>query len=308
MSSAGARLVGRRGVVWTAIRVVAALYLSGCSDLTDATLGACVESTPEWCPLRPDYDWMYEQHENGIGIDTRKYLTVQHDRSEIRGPLGEETAVRTWRANVDSGDSAAAAWRWVIANDQGLFWRADIGVVSTTMEAPCASYGPDDDLRDCTEVVPTYDRTYYPMATRLDLRAEHLCERSAWSARYIRHEIQIGATDAGDSDLCGLETWRARIEDCPGLDTEITEEWSVQYLSRTIDVPAGHFEECLCVRRKGSADVPDSTFCFAKGIGKVYELERPFHVECLESYHIDDDTWGPPPDWEHGCDDDLVEP
>lgn len=120
-------------------------------------------------------------------------------------------------------------------------------------------------------------------------------------------EIELGDLDDTELENCGLDQWRTDPEGCPALDKEVTDHWEVQSIDATIDVPAGHFEDCLCVRRISDDHRSDQTYCFAEGVGKVYELDRPDHVECLASYEIDADTWGPRDGPEHGCDENQVE-
>lgn len=296
-------------------RAVAVLVLAvahaACSQLTDADLGACAEADPEWWPLRPAVWWRLEQYElTGGGRRTEKYTEVQFDRSEIHGLLGNETAVRTWRANFDFGEDHAdeAGWRWVVAGADGFEWRADIWVHTTTRSVPCAGMGPDEDPRWCDEVEPISDRTYFPGKPRLDLRPEHLCERSVWRSTYVDRKIEIGvdAKDRAEIENCDLETWRRHPEECDYLDTEVTDEWTVRSVDETIDVPAGHFEHCLCVTRTN----PDSaaTYCFAPGRGKVFELDEGDLVECLADFQVDVDTRASSPDWEVSCDLDQLRP
>jgi hypothetical protein len=288
--------------------VIVVAVVLGCEGNSDYTLGECAESTTEWWPLRPGSWWRYEQLELGESKFTEKYTEVQY-ASAIHGLLGDETAARTWRANVDRDETDAreAGWRWVIATEQELAWRADVWVGAAGLSAPCEPLGSDDDPRLCTEVEPSSDRTYFPSKLRLDLREEHLCERSAWTSTYVERKIEIGedAHDVPELENCHVDTWRTSPGACDYLDTEITDEWNVRYVDHTIQVPAGPFEHCLCVRRKNAKG--DVTYCFAEGIGKVYEVENNDHVECLADYHIDADTEASSPDWELECDPNQLE-
>lgn len=86
------------------------------------------------------------------------------------------------------------------------------------------------------------------------------------------------------------------------------DRWSVVSIARHIEVPAGIFEDCLCVRRRAHVigDTPgfedeDKTYCFARGVGKVFEHDRRDQlVECLAHVCRDgvcDPATGPPCDW-----------
>ncbi len=290
--------------------LLALAALPACDDNTDATLGACATPTTEWWPLRPGVVWQYEQIEFGRNTTSDKVLEVQYDRSAMHGLLGDETAVRTWRADRDRGDVEPyeAGFRWFLATDDGFGFRRDIWVDADTAEAPCTSLVSDGDLAGCEELAPLADVTYFPMRIRLDLTPERLCARSEWSSTFVERTIEIGlgpGDDNPDLDNCAEDTWRTDVASCPALEEETTDRWDVQYVDHTIDVPAGHFEHCLCVRRQGSTS--NKTYCFAKGVGKVYELDRNNLVECLSAYRIDNDTAGPPADWRYDCDSNQVE-
>jgi hypothetical protein len=293
-----------------AVLLVVAVALLACDENTDATLGECVEPTTEWWPLRPGVVWNYEQLELSLDTVTEKRLVVEYDRAQIHGLLGDETGVRTWRADVDRGAVSPfeAGWRFFTATAARFGFRRDVWVGADTMAAPC-DLEPDEDVAQCEGAPVFSDTTYFPMRVRLDLTPNRLCERSAWSSPYVRTTIEVEVGDLDDESLvnCSLEDWRRDPLGCPSLDREVTDQWEVQSVDETIDVPAGHFENCLCVRRISSDHRSDQTYCFAKGIGKVYELDRPDHVECLADYRIDADTWGPRDGPEHGCDENQIE-
>ena len=265
------------------------VLVAGCGELTDGELGRCAESTPEWWPLRPGIRWVYEEIDfHSDPPQHTKDLSVQAGRAPILGLAGDQKGFRTWR-----GDYDGTGWRWFIDEDSAFSFRRDVWMQAEDGEPvdprPPCTVAADEDVRSCLQAAPASENYYLPSKKRLDYRPDRVCERSAWRDSHVKWTIEIGSDEAAGE--CPLDRWRSDPAACVGTASDSTEEeWSVVSIAERIEVPAGAFDDCLCVRRAvdDPADPQDKTFCFARGIGKVYELDKGNAVECLSEYCVDD--------------------
>lgn len=287
------------------------VILGGCGALTDAdpSLGRCAEPTAAWWPLDQGNRWVYDEIKFDVGPeDARKELVIQRAPAMVMGLAGEQQGVRAWRNERDG-----TGWRWLIDEGSGVSFRRDVWLGHTGVEAPCNELGPDEDVRGCTDVSPVEDKYYLPQKKRLDYRPDRVCEKSAWEETYSDWSIEIGAPDATHPDRCPLEVWRQDADGagCPVSSTATqTNQWSVVFIGRRIEVPAGAFEHTLCVRRRDTTnpgDMRDVTYCFAQGIGKVYELDAGTQVECLTEYCLAGTPCEPAAPTGYPCDRDELE-
>lgn len=259
--------------------------LAGCGNVTDGVppdLGQCATPTSDWWPLDEGNRWVYDEIVFDLNPpEVKKELVVQRAPAPVLGLAGSQEGIRTWRTDRDG-----SGWRWFVDDGSAISFRRDIWVEGVPVwvdgippPIPCDDLGRDDDPRTCDETAPAQERYFLSGRKRLDYRPERVCEGSVWTESHVSWTIPIG-----EDEDCSLAQWRTSASPgCVGT-TETTEErWSVDSISRRIEVPAGVFEDCLCVRRQveDPIDPEDKTYCFAKDIGKVYELDRGNLVECL---------------------------
>lgn len=289
--------------------LVAALGGCGLTDAADAPLGRCADSTARWWPLDEGNRWLYLVRPlDGEAGDDVKELVIQRAPARVGGLAGDQEGVRAWR-----NDPEGTGWRWFVDEGSALSFRRDVWLGGLDIPAPCPALGPDEDVRGCTEVAPTEETYFLPRKTRLDYGRDRVCERSAWQDRYDEWTIEIGQPDGLHPDRCPLDVWRQGQDGagCAVSDKKTsTEEWTVASVGRRIEVPAGAFEDTLCVVRADSTDPQDPrevTYCFARGIGKVYEIDDGNRVECLTEYCVDGGPCEPVGGPSYGCDEDELD-
>ena len=125
----------------------------------------------------------------------------------------------------------------------------------------------------------TQEKTYDPPALRLDLSEPHACNGDTWSES---HGVASWSGDKEPASFAQTETWTVR-----GVHTAVYDE----LMDRSFD--------SFCVERESDIPAPladgtvppidggTGTFCFAYGIGKVYESTQE-EIETLERFCVGD--------------------
>lgn len=143
--------------------------------------------------------------------------------------------------------------------------------------------------RDPRTGVPSQDDYYEPYMLRLDYAIERLCAGGLeYSSSHVRKTIDI--------TTCRPQ-WNEGPAGCPSESVElrhVDERWTVLE-PRDCTVERDE-RACLCVNRHqlgSGGDVSQGTFCFARGIGKVFE--RTDLLEQLVAHCLDGPACPAPP-------------
>lgn len=250
---------GARGAIGAS--ALLALGLAACGDLTDgATLGACSESTRDWWPLETGARWTYRvtDFSNRVvapldnlppDVDWKEH-EVEGEAVPIGGLLGDELGTR-----MRVTDPLSSEWdlSWFSEQDEAYRWRRKL----------FSPLGAQD---------PGKDSYYLPWRTRLDYSADRVCTGSRWHESFESLDIEIGV-GAGQ---CARATWQDEPQDCAGARQSRGSSWRVERVDATLSLFGARmfYEHALCVRRTDDDGEKDSTYCFVRGVGKVFECER----------------------------------
>lgn len=229
-----------------------AAWLTGCGNLDPAVDAApeCGEPLGEdFLPLPNHATWTY---------------AVTDPTRDI--PLGEKTNTILEKhgnsVKVENSGATAPAFRWVLQEGSRYLWERNVYLDPATLE-------------------PISDQYYVPARLRFD--GAQMAAGSTWEEPpYTKISYDLakcpGWSESGGVALCPEEAKEEEV---------VTETWTVLVVDRSMadvrdqidpagadeGIPAGEFV-VTCQRR---VCVPadacnEGTYCFARGVGKVFEL------------------------------------
>ncbi len=236
-----------------------------CIAAEEQCVGRCLEPSDErFMPFAVDSVWTYDV----INTSTRQFDSIKKLRlgaEESLAPWGDGVAQRLCREdrNTDDGINAAAI-RWEEDLGDAAVWRRNLRIDASG---------------------PTKDELPTPSAMRIDESADRVCVGARYRTDWVERVI--------DPPNCATYA-TGDPSDCVSADNDVIEEWFVDAIDAPVDVVGVGIVPCLQVTRTMTtvAEIEVTTFWFARGIGKVQEVNPAEETEELLFFSIPDGLSG----------------
>jgi hypothetical protein len=235
--------LGRRACCFV---IVGLCHASGCGqeDPPGCNEGPVGDS---YFPLVAGTKWTFEETEEPSGEVTEKKWVIKEEKpGDIF--VFEHTGMKPRTVEVELDDEGRVFWKRKLSRD-----------------------------RDTGE--PILDCYFDPLRLRFDPTLSD----GAPSEVSTQHEITIEDCDAWDENA-DMET---NLESCPSESLGLTDTWSVTEIGREVETDAGTFTDTLCHSRveqeEGAEGTSTKEYCWAQGIGKIWEDDLSNKTEELVS-------------------------